>query len=186
MQRFDITKTAIEGVYILKAKPIGDERGYFERFFCAEEFKEIGLKGQIAQMNLSLSERRGTLRGMHYQMPPYNEFKIVRCLKGALYDVAVDIRKDSPTFLQHVGVTLSEDEHNYLVLPHGTAHGFITLTDNAQIMYLLDRQFCADAERGINPFDKALNIKWPAKVEVISRKDENRERLPDDFAGIEA
>lgn len=184
MQRFDVVKTAIEGVHILKAKPIGDNRGYFERFFCAEEFKEAGFNFPVAQMNHSYS-RKGILRGMHYQLPPHAEFKIVRCIRGEVYDVAVDIRKGSPTFLQHVGVKLSAAEHNYLLLPKGTAHGVLSLSEEFEILYLVSTPYCAEAERGLNPLDPALNIKWPGEILQMSPKDESRPFIDADFEGID-
>lgn len=158
MSRFSVMQTSLEGVVILEPKPIRDDRGYFERFFCANDFKEIGFDGQIAQINHSKTIGKGSIRGIHYQIPPFCETKIVRCLKGAVYDVAVDLRKDSPTFLQYFGVELNEENGKYLVIPEGFGHGFQTLSDEAEILYLVSEFFNAQADRALNALDLKLNI----------------------------
>ncbi|HEE9005555.1 TPA: dTDP-4-dehydrorhamnose 3,5-epimerase, partial [Campylobacter jejuni] len=156
MSRFNFMKTCIEGVYIIKPKPICDERGYFERYFCTNDFEEIGMKKPIIQINHSKTIGKGSIRGMHYQIPPFCETKIVRCLKGSILDVAIDIRKNSPTFLQYFSIELNEVNNKYLYIPEGFAHGFQVLSDEAEILYLVTQEFNSSADRGINPFDKAI------------------------------
>ncbi|MBU3843473.1 MAG: dTDP-4-dehydrorhamnose 3,5-epimerase [Candidatus Anaerobiospirillum pullicola] len=185
MQRFDVITTPIAGLLILKAKPIGDDRGYFERFFCAEEFKEIGFTEPLCQINHSFNREKGTLRGVHYQKPPFLETKIVRCIRGKVHDVAVDIRRGSPTFLQHFGLELSADEPTYLYIPKGMGHAVQALSDNAEILYLVSTPFHPEADSGLNPLDPALNIKWPLEVTEISPKDRQRPFITPDFTGVE-
>ncbi|HBK6304468.1 TPA: dTDP-4-dehydrorhamnose 3,5-epimerase [Campylobacter jejuni] len=156
MSRFNFMKACIEGVYIIEPKPICDERGYFERYFCANDFEEIGMKKPIIQINHSKTIGKGSIRGMHYQIPPFCETKIVRCLKGSILDVAIDIRKNSPTFLQYFSIELNEVNNKYLYIPEGFAHGFQVLSDEAEILYLVTQKFNSSADRGINPFDKAI------------------------------
>ena len=156
MNRFTAHATKISGVYMLQAKPICDERGFFERFYCSDELHGIGLHEPIVQMNLSYSKDKGTVRGIHFQYPPCNEIKLVRCLQGKVLNVAIDLRKGSPTFLQHVAVELSAKTHNYLLLPHGTGHAFQTLTSDAQLLYLVTARYAHDYESGLNPLDPKL------------------------------
>lgn len=183
MSRFSVMQTSLEGVVILEPKPIRDDRGYFERFFCANDFKEIGFDGQIAQINHSKTIGKGSIRGIHYQIPPFCETKVVRCLKGAVYDVAVDLRKDSPTFLQYFGVELNEENGKYLVIPEGFGHGFQSLSEEVEILYLVSEFFNAQADRALNALDLKLNIKWQLPIGNISQKDKN---APDskDFTGV--
>ncbi|EAI1813093.1 dTDP-4-dehydrorhamnose 3,5-epimerase [Campylobacter jejuni] len=207
MSRFNFMKACIEGVYIIEPKPICDERGYFERYFCANDFEEIGMKKPIIQINHSKTIGKGSIRGMHYQIPPFCETKIVRCLKGSILDVAIDIRKNSPTFLQYFSIELNEVNNKYLYIPEGFAHGFQVLSDEAEILYLVTQEFNSSADRGINPFDKAIistnnfyqrnrhnvfenyegggGIKWPLEIGNISRKDLDRQYIDKNFIGIE-
>ena len=160
MNRFNFTKTFLEGVFIVEPKPICDERGYFERYFCAQDFKEIGIHKPIMQINHSKTIGKGAVRGIHYQIPPFCETKIVRCLKGAIYDVAVDLRTDSPTFLQYFGTELNEENGKYLAIPNGVGHAFQTLSDETEILYLVTEYFNAEADRTLNALDSTINIKW--------------------------
>lgn len=185
MQRFEVKTTPLAGVFVLKAKPIGDERGYFERLFCAEEFKELGFDIPVSQINHSYNQGIGIIRGMHMQLPPYTEIKVVRCLRGKVCDVALDVRKNSPTFLQHFAVELSADEHNYLYLPHGIAHGYQALTEESDVLYLVSAPYHAEAEKGFNPLDPTFNIKWPLPPSIMSAKDRERAFINPDFQGIE-
>ncbi|TEY07364.1 dTDP-4-dehydrorhamnose 3,5-epimerase [Campylobacter sp. US25a] len=184
MSRFNFIKTHIDGVFIVEAKPIYDERGYFERYFCVEEFKKIGLNKPIVQINHSKTIGKGSIRGLHYQTPPFCETKIVRCLKGAIFDVAVDLRENSPTFLQYVGVELNEENAKYLYIPQGFAHGFQTLSDEVEILYLVTKEFNSSADNGINPFDEKINIKWHMPIGCISIKDQNLSKIDLLFKGI--
>lgn len=171
MSRFTFTPTPLQGVYVIEPKPIKDERGYFERYFCTQDFQEIGLQKPIVQINHSYTKGIGSIRGLHYQTPPYAETKIVRCLKGTIYDVAVDIREDSPTFLQYFGVELNEENGRYLYIPEGFAHGFQTLSEEAEIIYLMTEFFVEENYKTSNVFDKRVNINWPLPIGHISQKD---------------
>jgi dTDP-4-dehydrorhamnose 3,5-epimerase len=185
MSRFEFEKTHIDGLYVISPKPIKDDRGYFERFFCKEDFSDIGLDKEIVQINHSFSKGKGTIRGLHYQLSPCAETKIVRCLRGNIYDIAVDIRKDSPTFLQWFGIELSEDNGQYLYIPEGFAHGFQSLSEECEIIYLVTNNYSSDKERGLSVFDEKINIKWPIECTNISSKDENTLQINNDFKGIE-
>lgn len=184
MNRFNFTKTDLDGVYVIGPKPIRDERGYFERYFCENDFKEIGFDKKIVQINHSKTIGKGSIRGIHYQTPPFCETKIVRCLKGAIYDVAVDLRKDSPTFLQYFGVELSEENNKYLLLPDGFGHVFQTLSEEAEILYLVTAPFMLSADSSLNALDKKINIDWPLEVGIMSEKDKNAP-FSDGFKGVE-
>lgn len=184
MSRFNFTQTFLEGVFTIEPKPIHDERGYFERYFCAQDFREIGILKPIAQMNHSKTIGKGSIRGIHYQTPPFCETKIVRCLKGAIYDVAVDLRADSSTFLQHFGIELSETNAKYLVIPDGFGHTFQTLSDEAEILYLVTEFFNPQAEGSLNALDPILNIKWPLKIGTMSSKDANAPSVNQVFKDI--
>lgn len=188
MTNFAILPTKIDGLYVGEIKPKGDKRGYFERVFCVQEYaKFIKRELNILQINRSLSETKGTVRGLHFQWPPYQETKIVSCPRGRLYDVAVDVREGSPTYLQVFGVELSSDNKKFLVIPEGFAHGFQTLTANTEIMYLVSQVYSAEHDDGLNPMDPDLSIQWPIKVTVRSEKDTSRPFLKNrDFSGVKA
>ena len=175
--RFDIIKTSLEGLKIIQRKPIGDHRGYFERFFCMEELIDLIDNQQIVQINHSRSEKAGTVRGMHFQYPPYAEKKFVSCLKGKVFDVAVDIRKESPTFLKWHGEILSEENHKTLFVPEGFAHGFQSLSDYTEILYLCTAVYSPEAEDGLNPLDAKIDISWPLAISELSDRDSTRPRL---------
>ena len=164
MERFAARETVLPGVFELSALPRGDARGFFERVFCSEELREVGFDRPIAQINLSRNEHIGTLRGMHFQKPPFTEIKMVRCTLGRIYDVALDLRRDSPTFLQHVAVELDAQRHNALVLPKGVAHGFQSLSAKSELLYFLSSPYAPLYDAGINALDRALAIAWPLAV----------------------
>jgi len=166
-------ETPLRGAYVIDLEKIGDERGFFARAFCAEQFRKHDLVDNFVQFNNSLAEKKGTLRGLHYQFAPKAEVKLVRCIRGSLLDVIVDVRKDSPTFLQHFGIELSAENRSMLYVPKGFAHGFITLEDQTETMYFVDEPFAPDFERGLRWNDPALGIRWPVEVTVISDKDAN-------------
>lgn len=184
MSRFTFTPTPLQGVYVIEPKPIKDERGYFERYFCSQDFQEIGLQKPIAQINHSYTKGIGSIRGLHYQTPPHAETKIVRCLKGAIYDVAVDIREGSPTFLQYFGIELNEENGKYLYIPEGFAHGFQTLSEEAELIYLVTAPFTPQADSGLNVLDPLLAIRWPLPLGHISEKDKNASLLTENFKGV--
>lgn len=165
------TKTKFKGAYVITPEKRTDDRGFFARIWCEDEFKAHGLKTNPVQANVSRSSFKGTLRGMHYQLPPYAETKLVRCTKGAIYDVIIDIRSDSPTYKQWLGVELTEENHKMLYVPEGFAHGFLTLTGNAEATYLVTAFYNAENERGLRYNDPAFGINWPAPITNISDKD---------------
>jgi dTDP-4-dehydrorhamnose 3,5-epimerase len=165
------TQTNLEGAYVIDITPIGDERGFFTYLFDAPEAESKGLSSSIVQMKLSYNHYKGTLRGMHYQQAPAEETKLVRCTRGAVWDIIVDVRKDSPTYLQHFGVELSADNHKGLYVPRMFAHGYQTLTDDAEVVYQVDAYYAPKSERGLRFDDPALGLSWPLPVSNMSPKD---------------
>lgn len=167
------TKTQIEGVYLIDLQPHGDERGFFARMFCKDEFARHGLNTDFVQANTSFSATKGTLRGMHYQHYPHAEAKLVKCIQGALYDVVLDLREDSDTFGQHQAFELTAENRSMVYIPEGCAHGFMTLEKNTEIMYLVSAFYAPDAESGVRFDDAQFNIPWPMKPGEMSAKDKN-------------
>lgn len=165
------TQTKLKDAYIIDLELRGDDRGAFARTFCAQEFEAHGLKPTVAQCNLSFNYKAGTLRGMHYQLPPAAETKLVRCTKGAIYDVIIDMRPNSPTYLQHIGVELTADNRRALYVPEMFAHGYQALTDGAEVVYQVGEFYTPGYERGLRYDDPAFGIEWPMPVTVISAKD---------------
>ncbi len=165
------TETKLKGAFILDLELRADDRGAFARTFCMKEFEAHGLKPTVAQCNLSFNYKAGTLRGMHYQTPPAAETKLVRCTKGAIYDVIIDMRPDSPTYMQHIGVELTADNHRALYVPELFAHGYQALSDGAEVVYQVGEFYTPGYERGIRYDDPAFGIQWPMPVTVISEKD---------------
>ena len=176
--------TPLKGSYIINLTPFSDERGWFARTYCENEFREIGHAEKWVQMNHSCTTKKGTVRGMHYQLPPFREIKMVRCIRGKVFDVIIDIRKDSATFLQWFGVELSPEAMNMLYIPVGFAHGFQTLSDNSEMIYNHSEFYTPGAEGGIKYNDPAVNIKWPLEVTSISERDLNHPGLTEKFKGI--
>jgi dTDP-4-dehydrorhamnose 3,5-epimerase len=177
--------TPLQDAYVIEMEPRGDERGFFARAYCENEFREAGLVSHYAQVNNSLSVTKGTLRGMHYQLPPAAEVKLVRCLRGALYDVIADMRPDSPSYGRWFGVELSEDNRKMLYVPRGFAHGFITLRENTEAFYMVSDAYMPGGERGLRYNDPHLNIEWPIAPEVISEKDQNWPLFDPEFHAVE-
>jgi dTDP-4-dehydrorhamnose 3,5-epimerase len=165
------TETPIGGAFLIDLEPRGDERGFFARFFCEREFGAHGLSTHFVQANNSLSARRGTLRGMHYQLAPKAETKVVRCLRGALFDIVLDLRKGSPTFGKSFGAELSADNRRMMYVPKGFGHGFVTLTDDTEALYLVDEFYSPEHERGVRWDDPRFGIQWPVAPVVMSDKD---------------
>lgn len=163
--------TGIEGVVVVETQPHTDERGFFARTFCAREFEAAGLGPVVAQANLSFNHRAGTLRGLHFQRPPAQEAKLVRCTRGRVYDVAVDLRRDSPTYLEHVGVVLDAESHNALYVPESCAHGYLTLEDACEVAYQVSEFYTPGVEGGLRWDDPVLGIDWPGAIRVVSPKD---------------
>lgn len=167
------TATALDGAWIVDLQRLEDERGFFARSFCRREFEELGMNSDVVQANLSFNVNKGTLRGMHYQVDPAPETKLVRCTRGSIVDVIVDMRESSPTYRQHITVELTAENHRALFVPANFAHGFQTLEDNSEVMYLVSGFYTPDCERGLRFNDPALNIQWPLPVEHMSDKDAN-------------
>jgi dTDP-4-dehydrorhamnose 3,5-epimerase len=177
-------KTPLKGLYVIKLDPFKDERGLFARTFCKEEFKKINHSKEFVQFNYSLTISKGSIRGLHYQVPPSSEIKLIRCIRGKVFDVTVDIRKNSPTFLDYFGVELSEDNMKMIYVPECFAHGFQTLEPNSQLVYHHSNYFNPADERGIRYDDPLIDIKWPMTPSSMSEKDKNYDFLDSQFAGI--
>ncbi len=164
--------------------PFKDKRGAFYRLFCSEKFNNVLNGKNIVQINLSITKKNNTIRGMHFQHPPFSEIKIIKCLKGSVFDVLVDLRKDSETFLQWHGVELNAINDKMIVIPEGFAHGFQTLTDDVELLYLHTESYNSNAEDGIKHNDARINIKWPYPPINISERDENFKLLDENFKGF--
>jgi dTDP-4-dehydrorhamnose 3,5-epimerase len=167
-------ETLLKGAYVIDLEKRGDDRGFFARAFCENEFAAKNLSTRMVQVNNSLSGEKGTLRGMHYQLAPKAETKVVRCIRGSLLDVILDIRQGSPSFGQSFAAELSAENRRMMYCPKGFAHGFITLTDNAEAFYFVDEFYSPAHERGIRYNDPKFNISWPFPPTVISDKDKNQ------------
>jgi dTDP-4-dehydrorhamnose 3,5-epimerase len=166
-------ETSLKGAYVIEPEQKTDERGFFARTFCRDEFKKHGLNPDISQCNMSYNKKKGTLRGMHYQSQPHGEVKVVSCIKGAIYDIIIDLRHDSPTYRQWVGVELTAENYLMLYVPVDFAHGYLTLEDNTIVTYRVSESYHPDFERGVRWNDLSFGIKWPLKPTVISDKDKN-------------
>jgi dTDP-4-dehydrorhamnose 3,5-epimerase len=166
-------ETRLSGAFTIEPQRDSDERGFFARTWTAEEFREHGLDPQIAQCCVAYNAKRATIRGLHYQIAPSSEAKLVRCTRGTIYDVAVDLRIDSPTYLQWAALELSEDNGIMFYIPEGFAHGYQTLQDETEVFYQISAKYCPAAGRGIRWNDPAVGIEWPLPVSVISPRDQN-------------
>lgn len=167
------TRTKLQGVFIVELERLADERGFFARAWCQKEFAAHGLNPRLRQCNISFNEKKGTLRGMHYQADPYPEEKLVRCTQGAIYDVAVDLRRRSPTFGQWVAVNLSAENRKMLYIPTGCAHGFQILEDSTEVFYQMSEFYYPDCARGVRWDDPAWGIEWPLPHKILSERDKN-------------
>jgi dTDP-4-dehydrorhamnose 3,5-epimerase len=166
-------ETSLRGAYLIEIARIGDERGFFGRSWCKKEMQQAGLDAEIAQVNTSFSRSKGTLRGLHFQVAPHQESKMIRCTRGAVYDIIVDLRPDSPTFRQWFGAELTADDHRALYSPKGFAQGFITLEDNSEITYFSSDFYAPGNDRGIRYDDPQFGIELPLRPVVMSDKDRN-------------
>ncbi|MFN7714565.1 MAG: dTDP-4-dehydrorhamnose 3,5-epimerase family protein [Pseudanabaenaceae cyanobacterium] len=184
MGRFQIKTLKIAGLQQIIRQPIGDSRGFLSRLFCADELGLTGWQKPIAQINHTYTDKAGTVRGMHYQNPPHTEMKLVTCIRGQMWDVVVDLRADSPTFLIWEAAVLSADNGCALLIPDGCAHGFQTLTDGVEIIYCHSAPYHSDAEGGLNPQDPRLSIAWPQVITEISQRDQNHPFLDASFQGL--
>jgi dTDP-4-dehydrorhamnose 3,5-epimerase len=174
------TETGLPGAYVIDLEPIEDPRGFFARVWSDEELAGRGLETRVTQCNLSLTKRRGTVRGMHFQRPPHEETKFVRCTRGGLYDVIVDLRPDSVAFRRWIGVELSEDNRRTLYVPHGFAHGFQTLADDTEVFYIISEHYAPESAGGVRWDDPAFGIVWPLGVPAEMS---DRDRSWPDFTG---
>lgn len=183
-ERFTLLPTPLDGLQILQRQPVGDERGYLERLYCAEALRELLAGRPIAQINHTLTRRRGAVRGLHYQRPPHAEIKLVTCLRGAVFDVAVDLRPASPACGRWHGELLTAGNHKTLVIPEGYAHGFQTLEDDCALLYLHTAAYQADAEAGLHVLSPELAISWPLAITALSERDQRHPmRLDHGLAG---
>lgn len=163
--------TNLDSAKLIDLETFADNRGYFARAFCEKEFAEAGLVSRFVQCNMSGSERKGTLRGLHYQVAPHEEVKLVRAIRGAIWDCIIDLRPESPTYLKWQGFELTQDNKRMLYVPQGFAHSYLTLTDDTEVFYMVSAFYAPGAEKGIRYNDPAFNIEWPVPIEVISDKD---------------
>jgi dTDP-4-dehydrorhamnose 3,5-epimerase len=176
------TETKLAGAFVIDPVRQEDERGFFSRTFCMREFEEHGLKPVVAQANVSFNTVGGTVRGMHYQVPPATETKLIRCTRGGIYDVIVDMRPDSRTYLEHIGVELTADNGRALYVPEMFAHGYQALTDATEVSYLVSEFYAPGHERGLRFDDPALGIEWPLPATVVSSKDSSWPLLRDEVS----
>lgn len=180
-----IGDTPLAGVKTIDRQLLRDDRGHFARLFCADALAEAGWPGPIVQINESWTARQGSLRGLHYQAPPFADAKLVTCVRGAVHDVALDIRAGSPSFLRWHAETLSAENGRALLLPQGCAHGFQALTDDVLLIYCHSHRYAPSADVGIQPLDPRLAIDWPLPIADMSERDRNRPPLSVDFAGVQ-
>jgi dTDP-4-dehydrorhamnose 3,5-epimerase len=165
------TETEIKGVYIIEIEKIEDQRGFFARSWDKEQFEKMGLNSSLVQCNISYNKKKGTLRGMHYQVAPYAEVKLVRCTKGKIFDVIIDLRENSKTFHKWIGVELSDINYKMIYIPEGLAHGFQTLEDNTEVFYQMSQVHMPEYSKGIRYDDERFKISWPLSNPIISKKD---------------
>ena len=177
-------ETSLKGSYIIDLEPFADDRGWFARTFSKDEFGNIGHYKEWVQLNHSYTKQKGTIRGMHFQIPPFSEIKLVRCISGAVYDVIIDLREKSSTFLNYLGVDLSSVNKKMIYIPEGFAHGFQALTDDCELIYHHSQMYMPGVEAGIKYDEPLVNIHWPLPVSKISKKDNTHPRLPVNFKGI--
>ena len=182
--RFDIQPTPLEGLNVLVRKPVGDSRGWFERIFCIDELQEVLDGRNILQINRTLTKNKGSVRGMHLQYAPSAEMKFVQCLSGEVFDVAVDLRRGSATFLQWHAEVLSESNHRTLIIPEGFAHGFQALADECEMLYFHTAAYDPTAEGGLHPHDPALAIAWPLPLTELSARDAGHPMITAGFTGV--
>jgi dTDP-4-dehydrorhamnose 3,5-epimerase len=184
MTNFKFENTHINNLETVTRSPVQDSRGNFDKLFCEADFSRYNKNISISQINLSRTNKLGTLRGLHYQKFPFLEKKIVSCVRGKIFDVVIDIRQDSPTFLKHYSIILSSESDKSVLIPEGFAHGFQSLEDNCEVLYMHTNTYQPDYEAGLNCFDPKLKIDWPLPVSNISKRDSEFENLTSDFLGI--
>ena len=177
-------ETELAGAFVIELELLEDQRGFFARAWSGAEFQARGLKSSFAQCNISGSKQRGTIRGLHYQAPPYAEAKLITCTKGAIHDVIVDLRLESPTRLQWVGVELTAQNRKMLYVPEGFAHGFQALCDDVEMLYCHSIAYHPQSEDGLNPSDSRLAIEWPLAISEMSNRDRELSFVDDNFSGL--
>tara|TARA_B100000809_G_scaffold96015_1_gene94602 strand:+ start:163 stop:729 length:567 start_codon:yes stop_codon:yes gene_type:complete len=182
----EFIKTPLEGAYLINLEKYEDERGFFARVFCESEFQEMGLSSEFIQVNNSLTGSKGTIRGMHYQLEPSAEVKIVRCIRGSLYDAIIDLRPDSSSFCKWFGSELSAENRQMMYVPKGFAHGFLTLEDNTETFYFASNSYSPDLERGIRFDDPYFGIEWPIPVTESSQKDKSCPDFDPELHGVDS
>jgi dTDP-4-dehydrorhamnose 3,5-epimerase len=171
-------ETKLKRAFVVEPETLEDERGFFARSWCQREFEEHGLNPRLVQCDISFSKKKGTLRGMHYQLSPFEEAKLVRCTRGSVYDAIIDLRPDSPTFKEHIGLVLTAENHKMLYVPEGFAHGFLTVEDNTEVFYQMSEFYSPEHARGVRWDDPAFGISWP----LVPRTMSERDRTCPDFA----
>jgi dTDP-4-dehydrorhamnose 3,5-epimerase len=179
-----VNETSLKGSYVLTLEPIEDERGWFARTYCKNDFLSLGHHKEWVQMNHSFTKQLGTIRGMHYQRPPYGEIKLVRCIAGSVYDVIIDLRSDSKTFLQYFGIELSASNKKMIYIPEGFAHGFQTLSNDAELVYHHSQFYLPGVEAGVKYNEPAIKIKWPLEITSISDRDNSHPLIDANFKGL--
>lgn len=184
MNRFEVSGTPLAGVKLVHRTRLSDERGFLSRLFCADELRAFGWTQPIAQINHTGTLRAGTVRGMHFQLPPDAECKLVSCIRGEVWDVALDLRAGSPTFLQWHAERLSIDNGSALLIPGGVAHGFQAVADDSELLYCHSRPYVPLSERGVNPLDARIAIAWPLPVHSMSERDRQHPPLDHAFVGL--
>ncbi|MDX2172127.1 MAG: dTDP-4-dehydrorhamnose 3,5-epimerase [Bacteroidota bacterium] len=177
-------ETKLKGAYVISLQLLTDNRGGFARTFCKNEFAKIGHTKDLVQLNHSYNTHKGTIRGMHFQLPPYQEIKLIRCIRGSVLDVIVDLRKESPTFLQHISVELSAENKKMIYVPENFAHGFQTLEDHCELIYHHTEFYTPQADSGIRFDDPTLKIDWPLPPAMVSDKDKNYKLIDNHFKGF--
>ena len=184
MPRFDFIPTPLAGLKLVQRKAIEDHRGFLSRFYCADEFRLAGFTKPIAQINHTLTRKKGAMRGLHFQHPPHAETKLVSCLRGEIFDVAVDLRRDSPTFLRWYGDILTAANRKSLLIPEGYAHGFQALREDCELIYLHTAAYHPEAEGALNAADPRLSISWPLPIDDLSERDRSHPFISQDYRGI--
>ena len=184
MSSFNITDLPLDGLKLINRKQLGDQRGFLSRLFCAEELAMVGWIKSIAQINHTYTAKKGTIRGMHFQTPPNSEMKLISCLRGEIFDVAVDVRSYSETFLHWHGEYLSADNRKALLIPEGFAHGFQTMTDDVELVYCHSAAYCPESEAGLHPFDLRLGISWALPITELSERDKHHPLITTNFKGV--
>jgi dTDP-4-dehydrorhamnose 3,5-epimerase len=180
----EFEKLPLKDAYMIKLKPFKDDRGGFTRLFCKKEFSHILGEEEIVQINYSITKKKGAIRGMHFQLPPCSEDKIIKCISGKVFDVIVDLRRNSPTFLRWFGQTLIKEDNNLMFVPKGFAHGFQVLEENSDLLYFHTQFYDKEMEEGIRYNDPLIGVKWPLPVSEISEKDNNYPYLTKEYGGI--